>query len=167
MPNTLSEQTLDQITSSNAKAAADMSLTAMHLATQNSVANQGRMQDIFAASYQNSLTIAQNAMQNGLMIAQAAATQATKRILDASIENAVADTKLLGADLADKLQNLGSALAGVQQDIKAAQSTGPETGPGGMTGLLEQLAANAAVQAQQLGAMNTILQNLAATSKAA
>lgn len=156
MPTTLSEQTLDQITSSNAKALADMSATVQHLATQNAVANQQTVQSIISANLANGMTLAQNALQSGLQLSQAVTTQAVKNILDESIKDAVSNTKLLGADIQDKLTNIEAALAGGQQFAKTALTTPPETG------FVQQLADNQALYAQQLASMNVILQDLVA-----
>src|SRR6266571_1317644 len=98
MPATLNEQTLDQITSSNAKALADMSATVQHIATQNAVANQQHVQSIVNANLQNGLTLAQNALQAGMQLSQAITTMATKNVLDESVKDAVSNTKLLGSD---------------------------------------------------------------------
>jgi hypothetical protein len=174
----------------NTKGLADMAQVSMGIATQNQVQSQARINDVannivaqsLASAQQiadqagrsaqrlaeSAFIAAQNQASLAAAFAQAVTTQSVKRILDLSIENAVADQKLIGADLQDKISNLGSALSAVQQDIKAAQSTAPQTGTGGAFGsdsgsaLMQQLASNQALQAQQLGQMNVILQELAA-----
>jgi hypothetical protein len=134
MPTTVNEQSVDGVNINNLKAATDMSIIAMHTASQNVVANQQHVQSIVNAALQNGLMLGQNMLQSGMLLGQAVTTQGVKRLLDMSIEQAVSDTKLLGADLQDKLSNLGSALSAVQQDIKAAQTTPPQTGTGGAFG---------------------------------
>ncbi len=135
MPGTLNEQVVDQITTTNAKGLADMAQTAMGLSTQNAVANQQQVQAIQNASLQGYLTIHQTLT-----------ALAAKRLLDTSAEEAVAFTKQIGSDLQDKINNIGAALAGVQEDVKIAQTTPPQTGTGGAfgsdagTALLQQLA---------------------------
>jgi len=144
------------ITSSNAKALADMSATVQHIATQNAVANQQRVTEMASATLQNGMTLAQNALQAGMQLSQAITTMATKNILDESIKDAVSNTKLLGSDIQDKLTNIEAALAGGQQMAKIANTTPPETG------FVQQLANNQALYAQQLASMNVILQDLVA-----
>ena len=125
---------------------ADMAATAQGLATQNAVASQQQIQNIVNANFQNGLTLASNQLQAGMQLSTAITTQAVKRLLDASIENSVADTKLLGADIQDKLANVEAALSGAQVFEKTAITSPPQTGTGGAFGsdagsaLLQQMA---------------------------
>jgi len=135
VPTSLNEQITDAISTGNAKVLADMSQSAMGLSIQNAVASQQHVQ-----------TIANTALQGFVTLQQTLIAQAAKRLLDTSAEEAVSFTKEVGADLQDKVAQLGTSLASVQQDVKAANTTPPETG------IAQQLATLAAtitaIQAQ-------------------
>src|SRR4030095_5992063 len=123
-----------ETTAMNAKMLADMAQSAMGLTIQNAAANQQTVQAIINANLQNGLAMAQANMQAGLDLSRAVTTVSVKRLFDQQMGDAINEGTLTGSDLQDKLSNLGAALSGVQQDIKAAQTTPPQTGTGGAFG---------------------------------
>ena len=134
MPNVLNEQTIDQITQSNAKGLADMAQTAMNLATQNAVANQQGVQALINSNLQNGLSLSQSIMANAVNQATAVQARALRFIFDTSAEEAVGFAKQIGSDLAGQLAQMGGQLASIQEQAKIAQTTPPQTGTGGAFG---------------------------------
>lgn len=160
MPNMLNEQTVDQITQSNAKIIADMAQSAMGLSVQNAVASQQNVQAVVNANLQNGLTMAQSNLQAGLDLARAVLARSVRFTFDTSAEEAVGFAKQMSADLASKMSDLEAALSGGQQMEKIAITTPPQTGTGGAFGS----DAGAAIL-QQLSNINAVLASIAASQK--
>lgn len=135
MPASVSEQIVDSITMTNAKSILDATPAAVQLSTQNAV------------SQQQTLNAIQNtALQGFVSLTHALFAKAAKSILDESAQDAVNNAKTIASDTQDKINNLGSAIASVQQDLKGAQSTPPESA---VAAQINDLATTlAAVQAQ-------------------
>jgi hypothetical protein len=175
----VNEQTVDSVALVNSKILGEMHAMTAALATQTQAQQQQRINELSASVLANSMNsaqqLAQLAGQQALNLAasqaqlqQAITGRVARFMLDLSAEQATAFAQELGSNLTSKLADIGSVVSGIQQDIKGAQTTPPQTGTGGAFGsdsgspLLQQLASNQALLAQQLGAMNVILQDLAA-----
>jgi hypothetical protein len=139
MPNSVNEQLADQTTYSNLKSSNDMAITAMNLSTENAVANQQVVQAMINANLQNGLTLAQHAMAGAIQQLTAVQTIAVKRLFDTTIEQAMATTEQINADMAKNLAAYSATLSAGQQEAKIAQSTPPESA---VAAMLANLAAS-------------------------
>lgn len=100
-----------------------------------------------ALAYQNMVHNQNIANQNALVVQHGMNTvfasliaSAAKRIQDLSAQDAVAMTKEMQGNLPSELANLGNAVSAIQESIKAAQTTPPETGAAGWQALQAQVA---------------------------
>lgn len=100
------------------------------------------------------------AIQHGMnTVLVSLVASAAKRIQDLSAQDAVAMTKEMQGNLPTELANLGTAVAGIQETIKAAQTTPPETGAVGWQALQQQvvgLAATVAALEARLAGTKTV-----------
>ena len=128
MPDHVNEQVTDAVTMGNVKGLAEMAQTAMGLSVQNAVANQQTVQSAVNAALQNGITMAQNALHDGLAWSRAVNARSLRFALDQSAQEAAAFEKTLGAEISDRLAEINGALAASQQSAKIANTTPPETG---------------------------------------
>lgn len=133
MPQTVSEQVTDEVTSANLKMLADMAQGAFGVSIQNAIANQQSVQALVNSDLAASLSMK-----------QALQARAARFLLDTSAEEAVAFTKQLGSDIQDRITGIEAALSAGQQAEKIAITSPPQTGTGGAfgseTGLSQQIA---------------------------
>jgi hypothetical protein len=106
----LDQGTLDAVNNSNFKTIAEAA--AVGLAQSMALQAQN------AASHQNRVNV----------LAEAALAQALKNQTELDPSEAAAIKKVDNADLAKVLGELGASIAGIQQLMKGAQTTLPETG---------------------------------------
>jgi hypothetical protein len=144
VPDTVNSQAADAVNFNNVKVLGEVPAHSIGLAMQNAVSQQQRVNEIATASFQNALTAANNITQSWIPIQQAMVGRVARHVLDVSAEQAAAFEKQLGAEVSDRLSDIGGALAGVQEFVKTAQTTPPQTGTGGAfgseTGLSQQIA---------------------------
>lgn len=144
MPSTVNEQLMDEVTSGNLKVLADMAQGALAQSIQNQVNNQAHIQAIQAATLQNGLTLAQDAVAQSLALSRMVTGKVLRYVADTSAEQATAFAQQIASDANETLAQAGATLSAVQQESKIAQSTAPQTGTGGAfgseTGLSQQIA---------------------------
>ena len=115
------------------------------LSGQNQLANQQTATEFATANRNLTLeqarnhagllnTSAQDAAASWRPIHQALTARVTRFILDTSAEEAVSFAKQIQSDLSERVANLGASLSAVQEMVKIAQSTPPQTGTGGAFG---------------------------------
>lgn len=155
MPAVINEQTVDGQTSLNWKVMSDEPIASANTRTENATANQQIVQALMQESLAANLAISRQATANAIAYAQAVNARAVRFAFDISAEQAVGFATTIGAQLQDKITNLGAALSGVQEMVKVAITTPPQTGTGGAFGsdagnaLFQQLA-NAMALAEAL-----------------
>jgi hypothetical protein len=132
MPTTVNEQVTDSVTATNMKTVGESAAFNAGLSMGNSVLNQQLMQTNAIANQQvgQNDTLAHQRRMN--ILAEISLANTVKGVGEDINEktptNAVSDVKTLEASLAPKLADLGSAIASIQQLMKGAQTTLPETG---------------------------------------
>ena len=104
----LDEGVKDSVTNSNFKNVADAPGWSQALAMQNAVAHQNRVN----------------------LIAEAAVGNIVRRLSELTIADAKAQEMVATGDLANKIAEVGAAVASLQASIKGGQTTPPETGQG-------------------------------------
>tara|TARA_R110000796_G_scaffold252618_2_gene388745 strand:+ start:8291 stop:8617 length:327 start_codon:yes stop_codon:yes gene_type:complete len=102
----LDESTLEAVNNANFKAMAESTTVSLNLATQNAVQHQAAMNQIREVALQRFVTESN----------EVGSTEALALVK--------ANT---GNDLAGIMSQLGAAIASIQQSMKGAQSTPPET----------------------------------------
>lgn len=103
----LDPSTLQAVSNANYKSMAEAGTLLLHQMLSDSVDHRRRMNTI----------------------AEAAVAQAVKGMIEVDPTEALAQVKqLTGNDMGKQMTDLGSAVAALQQIIKAAQSTPPESG---------------------------------------
>lgn len=114
-------QIVDSVTGTNMKTVGEQAAFQMGLAMGNSIMNQKLMDTNAIANQQNVQTLAQLALANAIK-------GIGEDVNEKTPTNAVSDVKTLEANLAPRLADLGSAVAAIQQLLKGAQTTLPESG---------------------------------------
>ena len=156
MPTTANEQTLDSQNALNWKIFSDEPISSATTRMENATANQQIVQGLLQENLAANLALSRNATANAISFSQAVTARAVRFAFDISAEQAAGFVTQLGSRLEDRITNLGSSLAGLQEMVKTANTTPPQTGTGGAfgsdagSGLL-----------QQLGNIQALLQSLA------
>lgn len=112
---------VDTVSLTNVKTVGEMAAVTAGITLQNQAANQQRQQDNATASTLRLNEIANQA--TGVLL---------KRIAEVDVVEAAA-TRVAGqaGDLPSLLASLNTAIAAIQQALKGAQTTPPQTGAGG------------------------------------
>lgn len=130
----------------NWKIFTDEPIASANTRVENGTANQQMVQGLLQENLAANLALSRNATANAIAFSQAVTARAVRFAFDISAEQAAGFVTQLGSRLEDRLTNLGATLAGVQEMVKTAQTTPPQTGTGGAFGsdagnaLLQQLA---------------------------
>jgi hypothetical protein len=130
----------------NYKLYTDEPLASVNTRIQNLTDNQQIVQGLLQENLAANLSLSRNATANAIAFSQAVTARAVRFAFDISAEQAAGFVTQIGARLEDRITNLGASLAGLQDFIKASQTTPPQTGTGGAFGsdagnaLLQQLA---------------------------
>lgn len=167
MPTSVNEQAADAVNFNNVKVIGEVPASTMGLALQDAVNSQRRMQAVADSVAANIMNTAQQAERNASILAQAMMARASRFMLDISGEQAAAFEKILGAQLQDQITELGASVASVQQNLKGAQTTPPQTGTGGAFGsdagsaVLQQLVNNQAAMVAQMASLAAAIEGLA------
>ncbi len=108
MPGTLDDSIISSVANDNLKTVGGQVAVLSNLSLQNLIAHQNRM----------------------YLIAEGAVGNIVKRMTELDPAEAAAMLKATQSDLAAQIGSLGAAIAEVQQLMKGAQTTRPETGSG-------------------------------------
>jgi|SRR5215831_5058682 len=130
MPQTVNEQTVDAVTIVDVKNGAEMPGLTAGFASQAQQQQQAIMNANQVANQQSVQAIINQSLQVHTATMNALAGRVSRLVMDVSAEQAAGFAKELTAGLASEMQQFGADLASIQQDIKAAQSTPPETAVG-------------------------------------
>lgn len=142
----INAQTLDGQNSLNWKLMTDEALAAVNTRVENAAQNQQYVQALMQENLAANLALSRQATSNAIAFSQAVTARGVRFAFDISAEQAAGFVTELGSRIEDRLTNLGSALAGIQEFVKTAQTVPPQTGTGGAFGsdagnaLLQQLA---------------------------
>lgn len=112
----VNETIVDTISIENLKSVAGQGAILANLATANAVSNQQIAQQN-ATSHQQAM--------NALLLATVGAL--TNMMTSNDPTQAMSDVKILQSSLDQKIAELGASIASIQQLVKGAQSTPPET----------------------------------------
>lgn len=163
MPDQVNLQLMDTVSAVNLKLAAGMEQVAMGASIQDLQQAQSRRNQLADSVLANQLNSAQQIQASEatsrMIMSNAVNALALKYLFDTSAQEAVTFAKEIASDTAQTMQDFGGVIAGIQQDIKGAITTPPQTGTGGSFGsdsgsaLLQQLANNQALMANGLSAL--------------
>ena len=146
MPDTLNPQVIDTQTALNFKIETDRVIHSAAAAAENGTDSQQRIRALMEDALAQTMIMSRNATMNALAFSQAVTARGVRFAYDISAEQAVGFATTIGAQLQDRILNLGASLDAIQVYLKSAITTPPQTGTGGAFGsdagnaLFQQLA---------------------------
>jgi len=173
MPDQVNLQLMDTVSAVNLKLGAGMEQIAMGASIQDLQQSQSRRNQLADSVLANQLNSAQQIQAaeatNRVLMSNAINAIAIKYLFDTSAQEAVTFAKEIASDTAQTMQDFGGVIAGIQQDLKGAQSTAPQTGTGGAFGsdagsaILQQLANQQALMQSSITELTAAIHALATT----
>jgi hypothetical protein len=177
MPATVSEQITDEVTGVKMQSIGTLHSLTASLSARAQLAAYERQNDLAASVVANAMNSAQQLQQsasiaaqqiasNSAILAMGAAVRAFRMVTDVSAEQAVGFAEQIGSNLTAELKDMGGTLAGIQQFVKEANTTPPQTGTGGAFGsdagsaLLQQIANTQALMVNGLSELSAAIASL-------